>query len=120
MYRATSGAAASAQARSGVASIAAALQMELANTNTAATAFFADIESGQWKTLSSDQYHSLLGLLKTHHSLDISPDRLDPWGSQYRIDYKKNQELLIRVSSAGPGNQSEDARDLEVAFQVPL
>lgn len=109
------------QTRAGVASIAAAIQTELAAGNEEIFAFFPMNSSTGWKTIPDERSQVLLEKLQARYRLDISAHGLNPWGEPYRIAYENGRSLAVRVSSECPSNRLFGKRhNLEVAFDTPL
>ena len=109
------------QTRAGVASIAAAIQAELAAGNEEICAFFPMDRSTGWKNLPDERSQVLLEKLLARYRLDISANSLNPWGEPYRIAYENGRSLAVRVSSECPFNRLFcKRRNVEVAFDIPL
>jgi hypothetical protein len=118
-YHKISSSVAFAQAHSCISSIAAALKVELEDASIRPGLYFEGFESSQWETLSSEQYSSLLVFLESKYKIDTSGNRLDPWGYEYQIAFKRTvQDLHIRIFSLDPRKPSEARRNLEATFQV--
>ena len=89
-----------ANSESGIRSIASALHQELGRNNNTLKRLFLKDKENKMRTLSSKEYYQIMTELSRHYFLDISKDKLDPWGDEYVIQYQiKNNHIYLRVFS---------------------
>lgn len=89
-----------ASADSGARSIVSAVLQQLGRNNNTLKKLFLKDRQRKMRTLSSKEYYQIITELSRKYNLDISKDKLDPWGDEYVIQYKiKNNHIYLRVFS---------------------